>query len=100
MSLDDNLKIDLVLFTRRDESVENTFAKDPQAEIYIQKLDFQAIQLLNQEYPTYLPDDLDEIYCVNVTSSKMFGKQGYRKIRLYMLRNGSIIKRLETPIEK
>jgi hypothetical protein len=99
MSIDENLKIDLILFARRDESVEKAFAKDPRAEIYIQKIDFQAIQLLNQEYPNYLTGDLDEVFCVNITSSKMVGKQGYRKIRLYMKRNGDIIKRLETPNE-
>ena len=89
-------ELDLIRIVRKDPSVIKLYSKDPQTEIYIKKLGLEAIQLIQKEFPDFLPLNLQNIYSINVISSCMMSSSGYKKIRFYISVKGEILKRIES----
>ncbi|MHA1562502.1 MAG: hypothetical protein ACTSPA_10300 [Promethearchaeota archaeon] len=88
--------LDLISIVRKDPSVIKLYSIDPKTEIYIKKLGLEAIQLIQKEFPNFLPSNLNYIYSINVISSKMMSSSGYKKIRFYISIKGEILKRIES----
>ncbi|MHA1511211.1 MAG: hypothetical protein ACTSRX_05765 [Promethearchaeota archaeon] len=89
-------ELDLISIVRKDPSVIKLYSIDPKTEIYIKKLGLEAIQLIQKEFPNFLPSNLNYIYSINVISSKMMSSSGYKKIRFYISIKGEILKRIES----
>ena len=89
-------ELDLIRIVRKDPSVVILYSKDPQTEIYIKKLGLKAIQLIQKEFPDFLPPNLQNVYSINVISSIMMSSSGYKKIRFYISVKGEILKRIES----
>ena len=89
-------ELDLIRLVRKDPSVIDLFSMDPKPEIYIKKLGMEAIDLLQKEFPNFLPPNLENVFSINIISSKMITSSGYKKIRFYISVTGEILKRIES----
>ncbi len=89
-------ELDLISIVRKDPSVIKLYSIDPKTEIYIKKLGLEAIQLIQKEFPNFLPSNLQYVYSINVISSSMISSSGYKKIRFYISVKGEILKRIES----
>ena len=89
-------ELDLISIVRKDPSVIKLYSIDPKTEIYIKKLGLEAIQLIQKEFPNFLPSNLQYVYSINVISSSMISSSGYKKIRFYLSLKGEILKRIES----
>ncbi len=88
-------ELDLIKIVRKDPSVVKLYSMDSNTEIYIKKLSLEAIQLIEKEFPNFLPSNLQSAFSVNVSSSHMMSSSGYKKIRFYISVKGEILKRIE-----
>jgi len=88
-------ELDLIKIVRKDPSVVKLYSMDSNTEIYIKKLSLEAIQLIEKEFPNFLPVNLQSAFSVNVSSSHMMSSSGYKKIRFYISVKGEILKRIE-----
>ncbi len=91
-----HLIFELIKVIRRDPSVQDLQKQDPKTEIYTHKLTRNDLEQLNQEYPLFLSAKWDEIYSINVISSKMSENSRYKKIRFYIAPTGDILKKIES----
>ena len=89
-------ELDLIKIVRKDPSVIKLYSLDPKTEIYIKKLDQLGTLLIEEEFPNFLPPNLQSVYSINVISSKMMSSSGYKKIRFYISVKGEILKRIES----
>ena len=89
-------ELDLISIVRKDPSVIKLYSIDPKTEIFIKKLGLEAIQLIQKEFPNFLPSNLQYVYSINVISSSMISSSGYKKIRFYISVKGEILKRIES----
>ena len=89
-------ELDLIKIVRKDPSVIKLYSIDPKTEIFIKKLGLEAIQLIQKEFPNFLPSNLQYVYSINVISSSMISSSGYKKIRFYISVKGEILKRIES----
>ncbi len=89
-------ELDLIRIVRKDPSVIELYSMDPKTEIYIKKLDTKATDLLQKEFPNFLPPNLQSAFSINIISSKMLSSSGYKKIRFYISVTGEILKRIES----
>ena len=89
-------ELDLISIVRKDPSVIKLYSIDPKTEIYIKKLGLEAIQLIQKEFPNFLPSNFQYVYSINVISSIMMSSSGYKKIRFYISIKGEILKRIES----
>ena len=89
-------ELDLIRMVRKDPSVIKLYSMDLKTEIYIKKLGSDAIQLIEKEFPNFLPSNLQYVYSINVVSSCMMSSSGYKKIRFYISTKGEILKRIES----
>ncbi|QEE17850.2 hypothetical protein DSAG12_03688 [Promethearchaeum syntrophicum] len=89
-------ELDLIRLVRKDPSVIELYSMDPKTEIYIKKLGTEALDLLQKEFPNFLPSNLQSVFNINVISSKMISSSGYKKIRFYISVTGKLLKRIES----
>ena len=89
-------ELDLIRIVRKDQSVMDLYSVDPKTEIYIKKLGTEALDLLQKEFPNFLPPNLQSAFSINVISSKMISSSGYKKIRFYISVTGELLKRIES----
>lgn len=89
-------ELDLIRLVRKDPSVIELYSMDPKTEIYIKKLGTEALDLLQKEFPNFLPSNLQSVFSINVISSKMISSSGYKKIRFYISVTGKLLKRIES----
>ena len=89
-------ELDLIRIVRNDFSVINLYSIDPKTEIYIKNLGRLGLEAMENEFPDFLPPNLQNVYCINVISSSMVSSSGYKKIRFYISVKGEILKRIES----
>jgi len=89
-------ELDLIRIVRKDPSVIKIYSLDPKTEIYIKKLEEEAIREIEKDFPNFLPSNLQNVYSINVISSIMISSSGYKKIRFYISVKGEILKRIES----
>ena len=87
---------ELIRKIRQDSSVIQLQKLDPSSEIYITRLDELKIKQIELEYPGFFSTQHQEIFSVNIISSKMWKGLGYKKIRLYYTSFGELLKKFET----
>lgn len=87
---------EIIRLVRKDPNVQLLQTADPKTEIYVHRLFSKQIIQINQEYPNFLPSDTPYVYSVNVISSEIKSKSGYKKIRFYISPKGQIVRRIET----
>ncbi len=88
--------MEILKFVREIDEVEVIFSQDPDTKILINTFNDQDLIQLQKDYPDLLPNQNAPIYSVNVITSKMLTKSGYRKIRYYIDGSGQIIREFST----
>ncbi len=81
---------------RKDPSVYNLITSDKDSEIFINKLSFEAIKQLNEEFPKIFQFSEEILYSITIISSKMTQVGKYMKIRIYTDSDGKFLKKMQT----
>ena len=88
-------KVELIQYIRSLDEVSRLLDKDPKTNIYINCIDSESLVKLKEIYPNLLPETESPIFSINVISSRMLTKKGYKKYRYYLNKEKKVLKKFE-----